>query len=342
MFPIQLHFNDSNTFVYRTVHQPEPAGTLQLKVDVYSPPEATDNESPVLVYFHSGGLTAGSRQLNSWFPTWILDHALSLGFTFIIPDYTLLVPGNAHDLLEDVKVLTNWLHTDLNKALQGTGLRDVRTEDIVVVGQSAGGYLAYLMSTHINPPPKAVAIFYGMGGDFLSDMHVVPKKEKFQHWAPFLTDPRPFETLENRGREEGIILGCSTEDETRVQYFSWMLQNAIFLDRLLGIPGISAELGAMPRVEREAYIIHSAARKFLPQLLIGPDFPPSYLVHGGVDTAVLAEESRNVVRKLEEFGVEHIYKEFGDLEHGFDWHDCPRRPELDDVIPFLLRHVNGS
>lgn len=57
-----------------------------------------------------------------------------------------------------------------------------------------------------------------------------------------------------------------------------MLQNAIFLDRLLGIPGISAELGAMPRVEREAYIIHSAARKFLPQLLIGPDFPPSYLV----------------------------------------------------------------
>lgn len=142
-----MELPQSNTFVYRTVHQPEPAGTLQLKVDVYSPPEATDNESPVLVYFHSGGLTAGSRQLNSWFPTWILDHALSLGFTFIIPDYTLLVPGNVHDLLEDVKVLTNWLHTDLNKALQGTGLRDVRTEDIVVVGQSAGGYLAYLMYT---------------------------------------------------------------------------------------------------------------------------------------------------------------------------------------------------
>lgn len=131
------------------------------------------------------------------------DHALSLGFTFIIPDYTLLVPGNAHDLLEDVKVLTNWLHTDLNKALQGTGLPDVRTEDIVVVGQSAGGYLAYLMvrdlftvcrkytyetsiqSTHINPPPKAVAIFYGMGGDFLSDMHVVPKKVGLNQWYFF-------------------------------------------------------------------------------------------------------------------------------------------------------------
>lgn len=57
-----------------------------------------------------------------------------------------------------------------------------------------------------------------------------------------------------------------------------MLQNAIFLDRLLGIPGISAELSIMPRAEREAYIIHRAGRKFLPQLLIGPDFPPSYLV----------------------------------------------------------------
>ncbi|KIR36614.1 hypothetical protein I352_01572 [Cryptococcus deuterogattii MMRL2647] len=317
-----------NTFVYRTVHQPEPAGRLQLKVDVYSPPKATDNKSPVLVYFHSGGLTAGSRQLNSWFPTWILDHALSLGFTFVIPDYTLLMPGNAHDMLEDVKGLANWLHTDLNKALQDVGLRDVRTEDTVVVGQSAGGYLAYLMSIHINPPPKAIAVFYGMGGDFLSDMHVVPKK--------------PFEALESRGREEGIILGCSTEDETRVHYFSWMLQNAIFLDRLLGIPGISAGLRVMSRAEREEYMSSLEARKFLPQLLIGPNFPPSYLVHGGADTAVRAEESRNVARKLEELGVEHVYKEFGDLEHGFDWLDCPRRPELDDVIPFLLRHVNRS
>ncbi|KIR59524.1 hypothetical protein I312_100763 [Cryptococcus bacillisporus CA1280] len=330
----------SNTFVYRTVHQPEPAATLQLKVDVYSPPNATDNKSPVLVYFHSGGLTAGSRQLNSWFPTWILDHALSLGFTFVIPDYTLLMPGDAHNMLEDVKGLANWLRTDLNKALQDAGLRDVRTEDIVVVGQSAGGYLAYLMSTHINPPPKAIAVFYGMGGDFLLDMHVVPKKEKYQHWVPFLTDSKPFEALESRGREEGIILGCSTEDETRVHYFSWMLQNAIFLDRLLGIPGISAELGVMSRAEREVYMSSLEARKFLPQLLIGPNFPPSYLVHGGADTAVRAEESRNLVRKLEELGVEHVYKEFGDLEHGFDWLDCPRRLELDDVIPFLLRHVN--
>lgn len=73
------------------------------------------------------------------------DHALSLGFTFVIPDYTLLMPGDAHNMLEDVKGLANWLRTDLNKALQDAGLRDVRTEDIVVVGQSAGGYLAYLM-----------------------------------------------------------------------------------------------------------------------------------------------------------------------------------------------------
>lgn len=57
-----------------------------------------------------------------------------------------------------------------------------------------------------------------------------------------------------------------------------MLQNAIFLDRLLGIPGISAELGVMSRAEREVYMSSLEARKFLPQLLIGPNFPPSYLV----------------------------------------------------------------
>lgn len=178
------------------------------------------------------------------------DHALSLGFTFIIPDYTLLVPGNAHDLLEDVKVLTNWLHTDLNKALQGTGLRDVRTEDIVVVGQSAGGYLAYLMvrdlftvcrkytyetsiqSTHINPPPKAVAIFYGMGGDFLSDMHVVPKKVGLNQWYFF-----------------GLLKRVNRKNSSTGPH-SWLIQGPLRLWKIAGgRKGLSSAVQRKMRLE---------------------------------------------------------------------------------------------
>lgn len=54
---------------------------------------------------------------------------------------------------------------------------------------------------------------------------------------------------------------------------------------------------------------------------------------------MLVEESRNVVKRLADLGVEHRYLEFPGLEHGFDWTDRPRRKELDDVIPFLLHHM---
>lgn len=46
-------------------------------------------------------------------------------------------------------------------------------------------HTASIQSTHINPPPKAIAVFYGMGGDFLLDMHVVPKKVGLNQWDIF-------------------------------------------------------------------------------------------------------------------------------------------------------------
>ena len=69
-----------NTFVYKTVQQPTPACPLQLRVDVYSPIEALHADSPVIVYFHSGGLTAGSRHVNEWFPHWLLGEHRGLNW----------------------------------------------------------------------------------------------------------------------------------------------------------------------------------------------------------------------------------------------------------------------
>ena len=42
---------------------------------------------------------------------------------------------------------------------------------------------------------------------------------------------------------------------------------------------------------------------------------------------------------LRQSGVEHIYREFAELEHGFDWRDKECRRDLDDLFPFVLRHL---
>ena len=73
------------------------------------------------------------------------DEALRSGFTFLIPDYSLLCPGSGHDMLDDVMALGAWIRESLNEALNGVGLPPVNAEDLAVIGQSAGGYLTYLM-----------------------------------------------------------------------------------------------------------------------------------------------------------------------------------------------------
>lgn len=67
----------------------------------------------------------------------------------LIPDYTLLAPGTAHEMLNDVITLAAWIRTELNGSLQSIGVPPVMSPDFAVIGQSAGGYLTYLMVIQI-------------------------------------------------------------------------------------------------------------------------------------------------------------------------------------------------
>jgi acetyl esterase/lipase len=111
----------------------------------------------------------------------------------VAADYTLLVPGTAHDMVRDVKRLFWWIQHELDLELGKHGGPKVSPERVVVAGESAGGYLAYLsvsamclilyklassnwsQGVHAQPKPRAIASLYGMGGDFLSDHYVTRK-----------------------------------------------------------------------------------------------------------------------------------------------------------------------
>ncbi len=57
------------TFTYKSVET--VSHSQAFKLDIYLP-EQSDSASPILVYYHAGGLVAGSRARNDWFPEWLL------------------------------------------------------------------------------------------------------------------------------------------------------------------------------------------------------------------------------------------------------------------------------
>jgi acetyl esterase/lipase len=88
------------------------------------------------------------------------------GLAFISADHRLLPPSTGHDVLQDVVDLFAFL---ARTPKIGTVLID--TTRLAVAGSSAGGMCAFLAAIHVNPRPRAVLSFYGLGGDvFVSDL----------------------------------------------------------------------------------------------------------------------------------------------------------------------------
>ncbi|PAV17164.1 alpha beta-hydrolase [Pyrrhoderma noxium] len=59
--------------------------------------------------------------------------------------------------------------------------------------------------------------------------------------------------------------------------------------------------------------------KLFPQFLIDESFPPTYIVHGELDSGVRVGESRNLVRLLERNGNGGTLKVVRGEEHSFDY-----------------------
>lgn len=101
------------------------------------------------------------------------------GCIFISVDYRLLPPSTGHDVLTDIKDLFRFLVSEFNPQLHPPNhTADNQTDEhrpgfvldinaIAVAGSSAGGLCAYLAAMHVSPRPRAVASFYGLGGNFL-------------------------------------------------------------------------------------------------------------------------------------------------------------------------------
>lgn len=160
------------------------------------------------------------------------------------------------------------------------------------------------------------------------------------------------------------IADCSMGfgDETRsipgyadrlMTLYTCMLRAGRYLDHLTGVEGLgqrlrTAAIKSGTPVDDESYdwqciadAIPPEANCLFPQLHISNSFPPSYLVHGSADRAVVVEESIECDRMLKEAGVRSELVVVEGLGHTFDQLMGPEgwQKYAGGVVPFFLEYI---
>ncbi len=124
---------DSAKRAYRGIYYGPKNGTdyekEKCKLDMYLPPDKFKN-FPVLVYFHGGGLTGGSRGGP--------HSVVPKGIALIAPSYRLSPKAKCPDYLNDAAEAVAWTFKNIKKY-------GGDPDKIFIAGMSAGGYLTGML-----------------------------------------------------------------------------------------------------------------------------------------------------------------------------------------------------
>lgn len=98
-------------------------------LDIYLPDE---DEFPVLVYFHGGGLERGDKAKNTFYPS-----ICEKGIAVVTANYSLYPEAAYPDFIRDAAAAVSWAFNNMEKYGKITGF--------FVGGSSAGGYLSEML-----------------------------------------------------------------------------------------------------------------------------------------------------------------------------------------------------
>ncbi|KAH8204914.1 hypothetical protein TruAng_000953 [Truncatella angustata] len=278
------------TLVYHEV------GGHEVKLDYYLPPHVSGS-LPVVIHYHGGGMTAGSRRDD--FPHWLYDGCQEKGYIFVSPDYRLAHPCTVLDMIEDAKALMQFLASDAFEHTLPPGLT-VDTRRIAVAGSSAGAYQARAACVYGSPRPAVLMTAFGLGGDLLLD-----------HW----TNPRPSTALAamvDLGKVPALLADCSVVSEDKAtgplpitERFAltvrWEIDGTM-LDGIFGRQDLAGKLRGVQYDKRAALVPRDLKAGFL-EFFVGDDYPPSVFVHGTADNVVPDVESVRHHEQLKTLGV---------------------------------------
>ncbi len=276
------------TFTYKTFAN----SANSLEADVYRPDD--DKVKPVVMFIHGGALMGGGRAMTTK-PGSLFDVLLKAGYAVVSIDYRLAPQVKLPAILEDLEDAYNWVHN------KGPELFHIDPKEIIVMGQSAGGYLTQVAGYRVRPRPKALVSFWGYG-DITGKWYSEP--DEYYRTKPLVTEEDAWKPGGN------LYLYCR--------------QNGLWPKVLTGYD---------PVTESKAY------DPFCPVRNVTKDYPPTLFIHGTKDTDVPYDLSVMMAKELTAKGVPHEFITIPDGGHGFGRNDTEVAAKTyEKMVRFLKAH----
>jgi acetyl esterase/lipase len=276
---------------------------FELKADFYG---TYQEEAPVVVYIHGGGLIWGSREDLSEEMLHLYTHN---GFAVFSLDYRLAPESKLADILEDVQDALFWLE------VEGVKQFSIDPKRIAVVGGSAGGFLALCTGSFTNKP-QAIVSFYGYG-DISAKWAMNPNT--YYRQKERIPRELAMKLVSNKILSEAPV-------QDRYLFYLYARQQGVWVQEITGLASSNDEL-----------------MKLCPIYQVTKEYPPTLFLHGTNDTDVPYEQSAFMRAALIKNGVYGRLITIPNGEHVFekDFHDPAVQDALNQVIEFLKEQLSS-
>ena len=265
-----------STWTYKKV------GDLEIQADVY---RSNDEKiRPVVIWVHGGALIVGSRHTPK---QRVREPLLEAGYIIVSIDYRLAPETKLPEILKDLEDAYTWVYQHGPKLFNG------KTDRLVVMGGSAGGYLTLTAGFRARPTPAALVSFWGYG-----DLSGAWYSEPCEH---YLKQDRVSREEAMKGVYGPPLADGNQGRDGRRKFYLYCRQNGLWPLEVTGFD---------PKTEDAAYDHFSPVRN------VTRDYPPTLMIHGTNDTDVPYEQSVLMAEQFEKHGVPHRLITIPDAGHG--------------------------
>jgi len=219
-------------------------------------------------------------------------------WVFITIDYRLTPEIKIDELWSDCEDSWKWTLNEAPKLLK----TKFNTNKTIVMGGSAGGYLALLSGYKLTPRPTALTCLYTMAA-FLSPFYLNPQPSYIGRTIP----DSVLETVKDKPISGFPLFETNTlpiVPTARTLLSTYLIQKGTFLKDIFGL-------------DNKKELDHAKLVSWTPARNIKADYPPTFLIHGNEDVSVLIAESEEVVDALKKNGVVHEFIVAEGMRHGF-------------------------
>lgn len=278
--------------------------TMDIWIPRTTPPSF---RTPVLVNWHGGGLMSGTRDLDDWWPPYLLDLAAQRNALVLAPDYPLAPESQTPEILAAIEHFMAWLldagglQAALDTHAVSRSLSIVAdTARLLVVGGSAGSWCALWSAIQRPRAIRSLFLQYPMvdlADPFYSTSQV---DAPATGWFEML---KALPTSEVDGFLSQVQPGAVRVTEPRTGQTFPMTGAAFVHGRVIEVVGDCEETYPLRRLEKEGVKLPGRI----------------WVVHGTEDYVVPVRGSRRLVELVEKnaSGTEILFDSTAG-DHGFD------------------------